>query len=110
MREHIGKHILRALRGTPDADLKAEIGDKPCGWCGREECKTQLHPAAGKKKSVTITSNCAYHYERINYSITMNEERAMGIDEQKTKMWRLEHEIPDSDGFLMENERDGRKR
>ncbi|KAF8169089.1 hypothetical protein BJ912DRAFT_933997 [Pholiota molesta] len=78
MRDHVGKHILLALR-VRDADFEwylnddedislgtimqnvPSIGPNPCGWCGQEgKCKTHLTVRPGKSPS--ILSDCEYHY------------------------------------------------
>ncbi|TRM56361.1 hypothetical protein BD626DRAFT_414104, partial [Schizophyllum amplum] len=37
----------------------------PCGWCGLEDCTTQI--VSRKGKADTIISSCEYHYERMQY-------------------------------------------
>jgi hypothetical protein len=67
MRNHVGKHILRAHRGEPDPSLpeNLDIGINPCGWCGLDGCKTQLNTTGqGTKRT---TSNCTYHYAKMQY-------------------------------------------
>jgi len=67
MRNHVGKHILRAHRGEPDSSLPAnlDIGINPCGWCGLDGCRTQLNATSqGTKRT---TSNCTYHYAKMQY-------------------------------------------
>ncbi|EDR04579.1 uncharacterized protein LACBIDRAFT_330513 [Laccaria bicolor S238N-H82] len=63
MRNHVGIHILKACRDVVDLVVK-EIGADACGWCGRDGCKTQL---VESKNTVKITSNCEYHYEKMQY-------------------------------------------
>ncbi|KAF8868114.1 hypothetical protein BD779DRAFT_1403164, partial [Infundibulicybe gibba] len=69
MRNHVGKHILLALRGIPQSPpLKpgVEVGTNPCGWCGRDlRCKVQLSKRGAK--SVLISSSCQFHYENMSY-------------------------------------------
>ncbi|KAK6988287.1 hypothetical protein R3P38DRAFT_2573521, partial [Favolaschia claudopus] len=65
MRNHVGQHILYAMRDKLDPKLPPEVivGAEPCGWCGLEgECHTQLTHSAKKKNStgVQITSTCPY--------------------------------------------------
>ncbi|KAF8152492.1 hypothetical protein B0H34DRAFT_637384, partial [Crassisporium funariophilum] len=77
-RDHVGKHILLALR-VRDADFECmnaytyalqqnvpSIGPNPCGWCGQEgKCKTHLTVRPGKSPSVL--SDCEYHYAGLRY-------------------------------------------
>ncbi|KAF8154667.1 hypothetical protein B0H34DRAFT_615988, partial [Crassisporium funariophilum] len=65
MQKHVGKHILLALRRFQDRLVKAghEVGIDPCGWCGRDGCKTQL-----SSTSLSVTSNCPFHYDKMIYS------------------------------------------
>jgi len=71
-------HILRALRVSAideaeyraheaDAEIYSQNGINPCGWCGKEGCRTSM---TWKKnaKNPTILSDCKYHYQRMNYS------------------------------------------
>ncbi|KAJ7724109.1 hypothetical protein B0H16DRAFT_1333685 [Mycena metata] len=67
MRNHVGQHLLFALREKEDQSvfLEITIGGEPCGWCGLEgQCYTQVTP---KNSTVQITSNCPYHYARMVY-------------------------------------------
>ncbi|KAK7020913.1 hypothetical protein R3P38DRAFT_3548264 [Favolaschia claudopus] len=71
MRNHVGTHILFAMRDKHDPKLPPDtvIAAEPCGWCGLEgECHTQL-TSSSKKNSTTvqITSNCSYHYAKMMY-------------------------------------------
>jgi hypothetical protein len=67
MRNHVGTHILHSLRGTGDPKpcSKQAIGENPCGFCGLEGCLTQLQER--KKGSLSVASNCQYHYAAMNY-------------------------------------------
>ncbi|EFI27228.1 hypothetical protein CC1G_15056 [Coprinopsis cinerea okayama7 len=70
LRNHVGQHILRAIRDVPDDLLPGlRIGPNPCGWCGRHAsgCQTQLVVPPGKT-TYRVLSNCEYHYERMKYS------------------------------------------
>jgi hypothetical protein len=90
MRNHVGGHILRSLRGADDMKIKAywkrrekaategqntndtdelkQIGENPCGFCGLDGCFTSLlGKKSGNSIKFTITSNCPYHYERMQY-------------------------------------------
>ena len=49
-------------------DLFLKMGVNPCGWCGKEECKTQLTVTGNSTK---ITSDCAYHYQNMKYRNAM---------------------------------------
>src|SRR6202050_3486679 len=44
MRNHVGSHILCALRNTKDPKVchLGSIGENPCGFCGQDSCFTQL--------------------------------------------------------------------
>ena len=59
MRNHVGGHIIRNLRGVEDAKIIAywkqreraaaqeqdelqQIGENPCGFCGLDGCLTSL--------------------------------------------------------------------
>ncbi|KIM35830.1 hypothetical protein M413DRAFT_36514, partial [Hebeloma cylindrosporum] len=68
MRVHVGTHILKAQRGVPDETLK--IGLNPCGWCGKDGCKTRL-PASDSSKSIKISSDCEYHYQNMKYHLAL---------------------------------------
>ncbi|KAG6819279.1 hypothetical protein H0H93_013480 [Arthromyces matolae] len=66
MREHVGRHILHAFRGTVDpSGILGKIGLNPCGWCGLEGCITRM--VTKKRGGLQIVSNCPYHYERMVY-------------------------------------------
>ncbi|KAI0043508.1 hypothetical protein FA95DRAFT_1681862, partial [Auriscalpium vulgare] len=60
MRNHVGHHIILALRQTPDPKaLNVDVGLDPCGWCGRDAaCITQM---VKKGTSTVISSSCRYH-------------------------------------------------
>ncbi|KAF8156095.1 hypothetical protein B0H34DRAFT_659364, partial [Crassisporium funariophilum] len=64
MRDHVGAHILRALRIR---GMDMVIGENPCGWCGFEGCKTHL-TFKKRRKNPIISSNCPYHYDKLIYS------------------------------------------
>jgi len=67
MRNHVGHHIIYALRGMPDDSLKSEtqVGVDPCGFCGLVGCYVQL---VEEGKSHRILLNCKYHYAKMRYS------------------------------------------
>ncbi|KAJ7711114.1 hypothetical protein B0H16DRAFT_1267896, partial [Mycena metata] len=68
MREHVGAHILLALRHVNSGVLlllNMEIGIEPCGFCGLDGCITQL--SVSKEGKHSIKSSCQYHYEKIQY-------------------------------------------
>ena len=90
MWNHVGGHILCSLLGAEDAKIKAywkqreraaaqghdtsdidelqQIGENPCGFCGLDGCFTSLlEKKFGNSIKFTITSNCHYHYERMQY-------------------------------------------
>ncbi|KAL1688639.1 hypothetical protein GGG16DRAFT_12755, partial [Schizophyllum commune] len=71
MRNHVGKHILRANHGIEDDSLPADctVGAEPCGWCGRDDrgCIVHLLIPKGKGARQTI-SNCRYHYATMPYA------------------------------------------
>jgi hypothetical protein len=69
MRNHVGKHILFALRGVDEnVELKPgiNIGLDPCGFCGLDGCKIQL---TKKGNSHSIASSCKYHYTSMIYGM-----------------------------------------
>ena len=93
MRNHVGAHILKAQRGVADfslivgkevssfrfhitititsstnRDTFLQIGINPCGWCGKEQCKTRLTES---ENSMKITSDCEYHYQNMKYRNAM---------------------------------------
>ena len=45
--------------------LKAGCWRRSCGFCGLEGCLTQLQEK--KKGSLSVASNCPYHYAAMNY-------------------------------------------
>ena len=90
MQNHAGGHILHSLHGADDMKIKAywkqreraategqdtsdtdklqQIGENPCGFCGLDGCFTSLlEKKSGNSIKFTITSNCSYHYERMQY-------------------------------------------
>ncbi|KAF8055441.1 hypothetical protein FPV67DRAFT_1435919 [Lyophyllum atratum] len=72
MREHVGKHILCAMRGVKEKDIvmKQEIGVDPCGFCGQDKCITTLKYT--HKGSAQLSSNCPYYYENMRYVDPIN--------------------------------------
>ncbi|KAF8056034.1 hypothetical protein FPV67DRAFT_1457452 [Lyophyllum atratum] len=87
MRNHVGTHILRALRIAQfkvysesqdyypnEADVPgSEMCANPCGWCGLEGCRTQLVlKGTGAKQKVTLVSDCDYHHSKMVYSLAKN--------------------------------------
>jgi len=86
MRNHVGGHILGGLQGVEDKKIEKfwerknrqqaseeedepeQLGENPCGFCGRDGCFTNLlEKKSGNSISITVTSNCPYHYERMQY-------------------------------------------
>ncbi len=68
IRSHVAAHILRDAREVDDPGCMLEPGIEPCGWCGRDGCRTKLSfKQKGKNSSAEIHSNCEYHYERMSY-------------------------------------------
>ncbi|KAJ6625273.1 hypothetical protein B0H10DRAFT_1783292, partial [Mycena sp. CBHHK59/15] len=67
MQNHVGHHLLLALRGKNDPKPCSvqELGADPCGFCGREGCYTQL--IKKEDEPVVIVSNCDYHYAKMLY-------------------------------------------
>ncbi|KAF8150234.1 hypothetical protein B0H34DRAFT_667193 [Crassisporium funariophilum] len=107
MRKHVGKHILLALRRFQDRSVKAghlvQVGIDPCGWCGRDGCKTQLSSTSVRgKNKLSVTSNCPFHYNKMIYSraailSTGNSSTnvpalcplcPIGLNEQGTTFWK----------------------
>jgi hypothetical protein len=44
------------------------LGENPCGFCGQDGCFTSLlEKKSGNSIKISITSNCPYHYERMQY-------------------------------------------
>ena len=68
--KHIGRAATEAQK-TSDTDELQQIGENTCGFCGLDGCFTSLL----EKKSgnsiwkFTITSNCSYHYELMQYKM-----------------------------------------
>ena len=53
---------------TDDTDELQQIGENPCGFCGLDGCFTSLlEKKSGNSIKFTITSNCSYHYECMQY-------------------------------------------
>lgn len=86
MRIHVGKHILQAVWDPDDAqrvrikpvrkithvtNIALQIGFNPCGWSGRDDCKTQVEAPSGRRKTVKLTYNCTYRYERTVYTFAI---------------------------------------
>ncbi|KAK7015827.1 hypothetical protein R3P38DRAFT_2543278 [Favolaschia claudopus] len=79
-RAHIGAHILRRLRGSPEPSIKKkarsgeEVGDTmPCGYCGRSghpECQVKMKPESKKHE---IDTKC-HHKTNFQYK-TADEAR-----------------------------------
>ena len=68
MHDHVGRHILWALRGKDESYKLThgmQIGVDPCGWCGRDGCKIQLQK---KGASHSIPSSCPYQYSKMIYA------------------------------------------
>ena len=67
MHNHVGTHIFHSLCNTKDPKpcSKQAVGEDPCGFCGLEGCLTQLQEK--KKGSLSVASNCPYHYAAMNY-------------------------------------------
>ncbi|GLB43863.1 hypothetical protein LshimejAT787_1500470 [Lyophyllum shimeji] len=70
-RQHVGRHILKALRGIKE-DLKGEpiavgAGSMPCGFCGRSGNPACDQVFLSKGKSPQATSGCRlaskFHYQ-----------------------------------------------
>lgn len=73
MREHIGMHILQALRKLRLArKLKdgMEVPANPCRFCGMDDgCVTHVIPTLGKKgKTMVVKSTCPYHHTTLKYN------------------------------------------
>ena len=68
-----GKKIKKFLKWknkqqTPAEDDPEQLGENPCGFCGRDGCFTNLLEKKSRNSiSITVTSNCPYHYERMQY-------------------------------------------
>ncbi|KAF8163984.1 hypothetical protein BJ912DRAFT_1097015 [Pholiota molesta] len=71
MREHVGQHILRFMRGVEEEGLNCTIEIEPCGFCGLEGCLTELKHKSDNSRSVAVASNCNYHYEKMQYKSAM---------------------------------------
>jgi hypothetical protein len=56
MCNHVGTHILHSLCNIKDPKLcsKQAIGENPCGFCGLEDCLTQLQER--KKGTLSVAS------------------------------------------------------
>jgi hypothetical protein len=90
MWNHGGGHILCSLCGADDIKINAywkqrerataqgqdtsntdqlqQIGENPCGFCGLDGCFTSLlGKKSGKSIKFTVTLNCPYHYECMQY-------------------------------------------
>ena len=45
-----------------------QLGENPCGFCGCDGCFTSLlEKKSGNSIKISITSNCPYHYEQMQY-------------------------------------------
>jgi len=69
MRNHVGRHILLALRDIDEnVALKPgmKVGVDPCGFCRLDGCKVQL---TKKGKSQSTICSCKYHYTKMIYSM-----------------------------------------
>ena len=67
MRNHVGSHILHALRNNVDpigCHLRS-VGKNTCGFCGQDNCFTQLK--LKKYGGFSVASNCPYHYSGMQY-------------------------------------------
>ncbi|KAJ7609680.1 hypothetical protein FB45DRAFT_761958 [Roridomyces roridus] len=64
MRNHVGGHVIRSQRQSPDPTATVAVGPEPCGFCGREGCYTQLTKSG---LSFKVTSQCDYHYSTMQY-------------------------------------------
>jgi hypothetical protein len=63
----LGSHILHALCNNVDpkeCHLRS-VGENPCGFCGQDNCFTQLK--LKKHGGFSIASNCPYHYSGMQY-------------------------------------------
>ncbi|THH26610.1 hypothetical protein EUX98_g7582 [Antrodiella citrinella] len=65
MRNHVGIHILRAMRHAKEK-LIMEVGAEPCGFCGRDGSCVTYFTQNGSKTS--IESSCRYHHDNMSYS------------------------------------------
>ena len=54
---------------------KQAIGEEPCGFCGLDGCLTQLQEK--KKGSLSVASNCLYHYAAMNYKAAAKFSKAV---------------------------------
>ena len=53
---------------TSNTDELLQIGENPCGFYGLDGCFTSLlEKKSGNSIKLTITSNCLYHYEHMQY-------------------------------------------
>jgi len=77
MCNHVGTHILHSLHSTNDPKpcSKQAIGENPCGFCGPDGCLTQLQEK--KKGSLSVASNCSYHYAAMNYKAAAKFSKAV---------------------------------
>ena len=67
MRNHVGSHILHALHNHVDpigCHLRS-VGENTCGFCGQDNCFTQLK--LKKYGGFPVASNCLYHYSGMQY-------------------------------------------
>ncbi|VDC01702.1 unnamed protein product [Peniophora sp. CBMAI 1063] len=80
MREHVGGHILRAMRGV-DEHLRHPIGASPCGFCGRSglpECQVYLTKAS-KGKQPQARSNCPYYRTFYYANVSKSRSRCSNV-------------------------------
>ena len=58
----------REKAAEQEQDELQQIGENPCGFCGLNDCLTSLlEKKAGNSIKFTITSNCPYYYECMQY-------------------------------------------
>jgi hypothetical protein len=49
-------------------NIPENLGENPCGFCRQDGCFTSLlEKKSGNSIKISITSNCHYHYERMQY-------------------------------------------
>jgi hypothetical protein len=73
MVEHVGRHILQASRQSEahTASSGETRGEAPCGFCGRNQCFTQLKKTT--KKTLEIMSICPYRRSKMPPSLRYND-------------------------------------
>ncbi|KAJ7315740.1 hypothetical protein DFH08DRAFT_820317 [Mycena albidolilacea] len=67
MRHHVARHILMSSRGVDEVNLLKYVGSEPCGFCGLDDCFTQVFNLGHPGKAASIKSTCPYHYSGMNY-------------------------------------------